>query len=219
MPTPQPGAARHCLTAISALAQRAAPDAPVGVALALGDPPGRGAHGCQSSTPSLHRHRHPGSSCAGGIGQAGGLPQRCRCGRTCRGALGRRARRARHGDGADLRHRHRLGAVHRRPAGAQYRTGAHGSGRRGRRAARLCPRAHGRGPRLAAMGRAGQSLPRCHQPPVLAGADRDRWRRQQRISAQFGPLLRSRAPLRAAHAWAPPPEWWEPPWPWPARNP
>ena len=59
-------------------------------------------------------------------------PERCRCGRRRRNALGSRPRHQRASvDHADLRHRHRHGAVHRWQAFSQHRARAHGDARHG----------------------------------------------------------------------------------------
>ncbi len=93
-------------------------------------------------------------------GMAGQPAQRRRRGRGRRDDVRGRRRRARDGAPADLRHRDRQRAVHRRPAGAQHRVRPHRDPRQGRRGACLGTRAGAARPELGQMGGPRRRVPR-----------------------------------------------------------
>ena len=120
-------------------------------------------------------------------------------------ALRRRQGRQGRGADADAGHRHRLGAVRQRRAGAEPRARPHRDPGQGRRAARLGRRARPQGPLLQAVGAVAERVPRPHRRAHLAGPGDPGWRglqarREVRAAARRAPAGGAGdAPQRGGH--------------------
>ena len=105
-----------------------------------------------------------------------------------------------HGADADLRHRDRQRAVHRRRAGAEHRVRAHRGPRSRRGDARVRARQGTARPELGQVGRPGRRVPPAHRGAALAAPDHRGRRDQQAVGEVGAEADRDPGPHRARGA-------------------